>query len=260
TETPSNATGTFSDTAQTVTYVYQKDAVAGQNVTVQFVDEAGNQLAEPMTLSGNIGDAFEAIAKIIDGWKLTATPANATGMFSDTTQTVTFVYKKAAITGKDVTVNYVDTEGNQLAPSEVLNGEFGTAYLSEAKVIDGWKLTATPANASGIFSDQLQTVNYVYEKVDSGTGDNTNDNNNNTNTDNNTNTSNETQVTPTQPSVVTIDSTESTSKAETAKQAIDTESALPTTGDSTNPLLILFGSLLAVGAFGMFFRRTRNNN
>ncbi|MBC1826037.1 LPXTG cell wall anchor domain-containing protein [Listeria seeligeri] len=164
-ETPANANGTFSDTAQTVTYVYEKAPVAGQDVTVQYVDEAGNELATSDTLSGNVGDAYTSTAKTMDGWNLKETPANATGTFSDTAQTVTYVYEKAPVAGQDVTVQYVDEAGKELATSDTLSGNVGEAYTSTAKTIDGWNLKETPANATGTFSDTAQTVTYVYEKA-----------------------------------------------------------------------------------------------
>ncbi|WP_311774934.1 MucBP domain-containing protein [Listeria seeligeri] len=163
-EPPANAIGTFSDTAQTVTYVYEKAVVAGQDVTVQYVDAAGNELATSDTLSGNVGDAYNSTAKDIEGWKLKIAPSNATGIFSDTAQTVTYVYEKAAVAGQDVTVQYVDEAGNELATSDTLSGNIGDAYTSTAKTMDGWNLKEPPANATGTFSNTAQTVTYVYEK------------------------------------------------------------------------------------------------
>ncbi|MBM5696288.1 LPXTG cell wall anchor domain-containing protein, partial [Listeria seeligeri] len=76
------------------TYVYEKEVVAGQDVTVRYVDGAGNELAVSDILSGNVGDAFTTTTKDIEGWNLKTMPANATGTFNDTAQTVTYVYEK----------------------------------------------------------------------------------------------------------------------------------------------------------------------
>ncbi|MBM5696329.1 peptidoglycan-binding protein, partial [Listeria seeligeri] len=46
------------------------DSIAGQDVTVQYVDGAGNKLATSDTLSGNVGDTYTSTAKDIEGWKL----------------------------------------------------------------------------------------------------------------------------------------------------------------------------------------------
>ncbi|MBC1489723.1 MucBP domain-containing protein [Listeria sp. FSL L7-1485] len=66
--------------------------------------------------------------------------------------------------GADVSVKYVDADGNELAAAETLSGNVDESYTSEAKTIDGWTLKETPANATGTFTDQAQTVTYVYEK------------------------------------------------------------------------------------------------
>ncbi|MDG4960597.1 MucBP domain-containing protein, partial [Lactococcus lactis] len=64
--TPTNAQGTFTDQAQTVTYVYEKADAAP--VTVKYVDSNGNELSAPDTLNGKIGDPYETSAKSIAGW------------------------------------------------------------------------------------------------------------------------------------------------------------------------------------------------
>lgn len=65
-----------------------------------------------------------------------------------------------------VTVNYVDEQGNQLAPSETLTGKIGENHTTTPKEIENYVLKETPKNANGIFSNQAQTVTYVYEKAE----------------------------------------------------------------------------------------------
>ncbi|MBC2146123.1 cell surface protein [Listeria innocua] len=158
--TPANATGVFTDTNQTVTYVYER--VDGAPVTVKYVDGDGNELAIPDTLNGKIDAPYQSTAKSITGWTVKTTPANATGVFTDTNQTVTYVYEKAD--GAPVTVKYVDEDGNELATPDTLNGKLDTSYAATAKNLSGWKLTATPANATGVFTTDAQTVTFVYAK------------------------------------------------------------------------------------------------
>ncbi|MBC1517147.1 MucBP domain-containing protein, partial [Listeria immobilis] len=140
------------------------DPIAGQDVTVRYVDGAGNELAPTDILSGNVGDTYTSTAKDIEGWLLETTPENATGTFSDTAQTVTYVYEKEVVAGQDVTVRYADGAGNELAPTDTLSGNVGDTYTSTAKDIEGWLLETAPENAIGTFSDTAQTVTYVYEK------------------------------------------------------------------------------------------------
>lgn len=53
-------------------------------------------------------------------------------------------------------------EGNQLAEPTILNGKVGLSYESNAKEISGWRVSKTPKNAKGTFSDAVQEVIYVY--------------------------------------------------------------------------------------------------
>ncbi|EAC3820657.1 LPXTG cell wall anchor domain-containing protein [Listeria monocytogenes] len=160
--TPANANGIFTDTNQTVTYVYEK--ADGAPVTVKYLDGDGNELATPDTLNGKIDAPYQATAKSLSGWVVKTTPANANGAFTDTNQTVTYVYEKAD--GAPVTVKYVDVDGNELATPDTLNGKIDAPYQSTAKSLSGWVIKTTPANANGVFTDTNQTVTYVYEKAD----------------------------------------------------------------------------------------------
>ncbi len=162
TTTPTNANGTFSTNPQTVTYTYKKDPIA-QPVTVNYIDTDGKTIAPTETLSGNVGENYTTTAKTIDGYSLTTTPANANGTFSTNPQTVTYTYTKDPI-AQPVTVNYIDTDGKTIAPSETLTGNISENYTTTAKTIDGYSLTTTPTNAKGTFSTEPQIINYIYAK------------------------------------------------------------------------------------------------
>ncbi|RKA86403.1 Internalin-J [Listeria monocytogenes] len=137
--------------------------VKGGDVTVQYKDTTGVVLADSITLSGNVGENYTTTAKTIDGYSLTTTPANANGTFSTNPQTVTYTYTKDPI-AQPVTVNYIDTDGKTIAPTETLSGNVGENYTTTAKTIDGYSLTTTPANAKGTFSTEPQIINYIYAK------------------------------------------------------------------------------------------------
>ena len=70
----------------------------------------------------------------------------------------------------DVTVEYVDTDGNEIHAPQVITGNVGDDYDATT---DGYKLTINgytldtkqlPKNGTGVMSDQAQTVTYVYTK------------------------------------------------------------------------------------------------
>ena len=157
-QTPTNANGTYSETAQEVVYVYERSDAAP--VTVKYEDTEGNQLSAPTVLNGKIGLPYTSEAKTIPGWYVSQTPTNANGTYSENAQEVTYVYERsdAAL----VIVRYEDMEGNQLAEPTILSGKVGLSYESNAKEISGWRVSKTPKNAKGTFSDAVQEVIYVY--------------------------------------------------------------------------------------------------
>ncbi|EAE3909572.1 class 1 internalin InlJ [Listeria monocytogenes] len=165
TTTPDNATGTFTTTSQSVTYVYTKNIVAAEPVTVIYVDDTGKTLAPSETLNGNVGDTYNATAKQIDGYTLSAEPTNATGQFTSSAQTVNYIYTKNPAPEKGVVeIHYVDENNKQLSSATKISGTVGDNYTTEPKNIDGYTLTTTPDNATGTFNTSSQTVTYVYTK------------------------------------------------------------------------------------------------
>ncbi|HDI4512475.1 TPA: class 1 internalin InlJ [Listeria monocytogenes] len=165
TTTPDNATGTFTTTSQSVTYVYTKNIVAAEPVTVNYVDDTGKTLAPSEILNGNVGDTYNATAKQIDGYTLSTEPTNVTGQFTSSAQTVNYIYTKNPAPEKGVVeIHYVDENNKQLSSATEISGTVGDNYTTEPKTIDGYTLTTTPDNATGTFNTSSQTVTYVYTK------------------------------------------------------------------------------------------------
>ncbi|WP_368256876.1 MucBP domain-containing protein [Enterococcus innesii] len=173
---PENSKGIFSETAQTVTYVYTKNAVQAADIRVEYIDTEGNEIHASQTISGNVGDSFDASTEqyqlTIDGYSLDKTqlPENLKGVFSETAQTVTYIYTKNPIPAADVKVEYVDTEGNEIHSSQTISGNVGDSYDASTKnyqlVIEGYTLDESqlPENLKGVFSETAQTVTYIYTK------------------------------------------------------------------------------------------------
>ena len=156
TETPGNATGKYTTNTPDVTYVYAPDE---ESVTVHYQTADGTQLADDEHATGVYGGEYTTSAKEIAGYHLTETPSNATGKYTTDTPDVTYVY---APDEESVTVHYQTADGTPLAPSETLHGEYGGTYTTKAKEIDGYRLVATPANASGTYTENTLAVIYVY--------------------------------------------------------------------------------------------------
>ncbi|WP_271001902.1 MucBP domain-containing protein [Listeria seeligeri] len=186
--------------------------------------------------------------------------------------------------GADVSVKYVDADGNELAATETLSGNVDESYTSEAKTIDGWTLKETPANANGTFTDEAKTVTYVYEK---NTDDNVtptpvdqDDNNNSSddakaqsdassdiptdkdtvkgNSDSKSTNDGDVNESTTTPQVSGNTTTAKTQTSTPAKTSTMAKSSLPKTGDNAlqSGLLVGLGAVLLGGLF-IFLRKTR---
>ncbi|TGD19833.1 MucBP domain-containing protein [Levilactobacillus suantsaiihabitans] len=130
-------------------------------VTAEYVDEQGTKLQADTILNGVVGNGYKIDAPTISGYTLTATPANATGIFSDTPQTVTFVYKEATST---VTVHYQDDQGATIKPDDVNTGKVGDAYTIDHPAISGYTYKETVGDAAGNYADTPTEVTFIYTK------------------------------------------------------------------------------------------------
>ncbi|HAC3176491.1 TPA_asm: LPXTG cell wall anchor domain-containing protein [Listeria innocua] len=249
-ETPTNATGTYTTNTETiqVNYVYEKTAVEGANVTVDYIDEATNESIAPTeTLSGKMGETFQAEVKEIDGYELSEMPSNQSGIYTDQTQSVIFKYKKITTpveVAKDVTVTYKDTEGNQLAEPVILKGDIGSTFETETKSFKGYKLTKTPVNHAGLFTNETQEVAYVYSKDSEVVApiDPSKPPTNDTSTDLIVSHITDNAIKSTNKSIKQLNNTPA-EKPFKPSGAIQ----LPKTGDTNNNLLVFIGFILLVG-------------
>lgn len=160
TEAPKNATGTMTETPITVNYVYAlKPAV----VNVSYVNENGDELAEPITLNGKVFDEYNTSGKTIYGYELIAQPDNASGTMTEEPIAVNYVYK---LKDASVTAHYTDEKGNPLNDDILISGKVFDKYETEAKEVYGYELAEAPENASGTMTEEPIDVNYVYKLKD----------------------------------------------------------------------------------------------
>lgn len=72
-----------------------------QPVTVQYLDERGQRLADDVTLTGELGATYQAATRSFSGYKLKRTVGQPTGTFKATAQRVVFHYVPDLVTGGD---------------------------------------------------------------------------------------------------------------------------------------------------------------
>ena len=166
---PSNKDGVYNTLPQTVNYIYRRKNAG--SVKAVYVDEEGSELANSEVLSGveNAGLPYNTVAKSITHYELVSMPNNASGVFSENEQTVTYVYRRK--NAGSVKVFYIDVDsGNNLAEPKILDGnkKLGLTYTTEPENVEFHKLISMPANKDGVFSDEEQTVTYVYGRKNAG--------------------------------------------------------------------------------------------
>lgn len=76
----------------------------------------------------------------------------------------TIVYAKTPVAGGNVTAKYVDENGNPIANDVIASGNVGDPYSTTQKDVPGYTFKEVQGNPTGSFTDQDQTVTYVYTK------------------------------------------------------------------------------------------------
>lgn len=132
------------------------------NININYVDENGNSIAEDFNQSLRAEKAYDvtdAANRNIENYTLKQIDGDVQGVIRDDIRiTVHYTRNRGSIL-----VNHMDTNSSKLAESEIYEGYVSDEYTSAAKEIYGYTLTAVPDNASGIFTDTITAVNYIYD-------------------------------------------------------------------------------------------------
>ncbi|MBC1647227.1 MucBP domain-containing protein [Listeria welshimeri] len=171
-EVQGNATGEFTTKAQVVNYIYAKTVtpVEQGTVTVNYQDEQGNSVAPSETLKGDVGETYTTVQKDVEGYDFKEVQGNTTGEFTKESQVVTYIYTQIPVPAANLTIEYLDENGNQIHEPKIISGNVGDPYdvtgdLDELQ-IEGYTIDTTklPANATGVLSNEPIQVIYVYNK------------------------------------------------------------------------------------------------
>ncbi|MBC2377963.1 MucBP domain-containing protein [Listeria welshimeri] len=171
-EVQGDATGEFTTKAQVVNYIYAKTVtpVEQGTVTVNYQDEQGNTVAPTETLKGDVGETYTTVQKDVEGYDFKEVQGNTTGEFTKESQVVTYIYTQIPVPAANLTIEYLDENGNQIHEPKIISGNVGDPYdvtgdLDELQ-IEGYTIDTTklPANATGVLSNEPIQVIYVYNK------------------------------------------------------------------------------------------------
>ncbi|MBC1653681.1 MucBP domain-containing protein [Listeria welshimeri] len=171
-EVQGDATGEFTTKAQVVTYIYTKTVtpVEQGTVTVNYQDEQGNSVAPSETLKGDVGETYTTVQKDITGYDFKEVQGNTTGEFTAKAQVVTYIYTQTPVPAANLTIKYLDENGNQIHEPKIISGNVGDPYDVTGDLdklqIEGYTIDTTklPANATGLLSNEPIQVVYVYNK------------------------------------------------------------------------------------------------
>ena len=170
--TPANHTGVYPASGNTVVTYYYTRNDAGDVLVHHYEAGTTTSLAADENLpgAGKSGLTYTTAPVTIANYTVVnATPTDHTGVYpASGVRTVTYEYRRDD--AGDVTVRYVDDEGNEIDNSDILSGvgKLGLPYTTTAKNIPNFILITVPANATGTFVTGTQTVTYVYRRDDAG--------------------------------------------------------------------------------------------
>ncbi|WP_439750138.1 beta strand repeat-containing protein [Lactiplantibacillus pentosus] len=157
------ANGTLVAGANTVTFIYAP-IVEQSDITVNYVDEAGKTIKDPITLTGDNGTNYTVTTPEIDGYTYKSASDSLTGQY-DGNKTITLTYTKNAtpVEQSTVTVNYVDEDGNTIKAATSQTLDNGSTYTVETPAIDGYTYKSADAALTGTV-DGNKTITLTYTK------------------------------------------------------------------------------------------------
>lgn len=156
-----------------VTVKYDKDGdnpdVKKGTLTVRYTDTRGNEIKDPTTQEGKVGDLYEVVAPDIKGWKLNDNCPNLyRDEYKEGNTTVTFKYDKDEtpdpVAKSTITVKYVDEKGTEIQKSTSKQGNSGDKFQMSAKELEikGYDLKSKAIDTT--FGDKDKTITVEYTK------------------------------------------------------------------------------------------------
>ncbi len=159
--------GVYAKDPTYVKYIYEKvedieDENIGGSVVVHYQDNEGNTIRPDEIFDGDIGESYQAIQYNIPKYKFDKVIGEESGLIEKDVKVITMIYIPMA---SNVIARYIDEGGNTIVADKIYSGGIGQSYQTEKKEIKGWKLEKIEGQESGVFSDEVQVVKYIYKRI-----------------------------------------------------------------------------------------------
>ncbi len=158
--------GKYAKTPAEVKYVYAQkessDEDIGGSVIIRYQDNKGYTISSDVICNGKIGDNYTAEKKDISKFKFDKIIGEEKGKIEKGVKVVTVVYIPLA---SDVIARYVDDNGITIANTNIYSGGIGQNYKTDKLEIDGYRLIKIDGNETGVFSEDVHVVKYVYKRL-----------------------------------------------------------------------------------------------
>ena len=162
--------GQYQTEPQITTFIYtpkelQSSTKESGRVQVTYVDEKDAQLADPVTLEGEVDASYTTEKKEITGYNFLRVEGPETGTFKTEVQNVKYIYQAIPKPRGTVNVTYVDKQDAKLSDPVTLEGEVDASYTTEKKEITGYNFLRVEGPETGTFKTEVQNVKYIYQAI-----------------------------------------------------------------------------------------------
>lgn len=137
-------------------------SAVGQGIkafSLDFSGKAGSPIG-----NSKIYSYYNNVNTSIAGEYISIYMASQNSFSARTSHILNVIVDPALVVGGNITVKYEDTKGNEISDEVTKTGNVGDDYTTEQKDIGGYTFKEVKGNRTGKFTDQPQTVTYVYEK------------------------------------------------------------------------------------------------
>ena len=132
-------------------------------VVAKYVDQDTKEEIETAeNMEGKVGTEYTTVQKEIPNYDFVESSGNTIGHYQEGNTEVTYYYRK---TPAKVIVKYVDEKGEELAPSETIDGYVTKPYETKEKEIENYVMDHVVGETKGDMTKEDITITYVYHKA-----------------------------------------------------------------------------------------------